>query len=83
MTTGALDDTAQRLLHEHGELMGGQVLRKCLGYRAARAFQIAALAGRLPVPTFELPGRRGRYAKTVDVARWLDSLGQTADEATP
>lgn len=77
-----IDDITQRLLRAHGELMGGEALVKCLGYRTARAYQMAVRGGRVPVQTFELPGRRGRFARTVDVARWLNSLGQGEEDGS-
>ena len=48
---------------------------RCLGFRTARAYQTAVKSGRLPIRTFDVPGRRGRFARTVDVADWLDALG--------
>lgn len=71
-----IDDITQRLLRAHGELIGGEALMRCLGYRTARAYQMAVRNGHVPVQTFELRGRRGRFARTVDVAYWLNSLGQ-------
>ena len=69
------DSIVERLTQTHGELIGGRALARCLGYRTDRAFQLAARSGTLPMATFELSGRRGRYAKTESVARWLASLG--------
>ena len=63
------------LLRQHGELMSGESLRRALGIKSARTFFRAVASGQLPVPVFEVPGRRGRYARTRDVARWLDELG--------
>ena len=60
-----------RLLSCHGELIGGLPLARCMGYRTARAFQVAAQRGQLPIETFPLSGRRGRYARTFQVAQWL------------
>jgi hypothetical protein len=67
-----LDD----LLSRHGEVVGGEALMRCLGYRSARSFARAGAQGQLPVATFALAGRRGRYAKTRDVAEWLETLGK-------
>lgn len=66
------------LLAEHGELLGGVALQRCLGFRSARSFQRALQTGNLPVQTFLLPGRRGRFARTRDVALWVEQLGQKA-----
>ena len=61
----------KRLLSTHGELIGGLPLARCMGFRTARAFQVAAQRGHLPIETFALPGRRGRFARTFQVAQWL------------
>lgn len=63
------------LLAEHGELVSGGDLQRCLGFKSARSFQRAQKEGRLPVTTFSLPGRRGVFARTRDIAAWLGSLG--------
>ena len=38
---------------------------------AQDAFRKASHRGRLPVRTFEMVGRRGRFAVTTDIAQWL------------
>lgn len=63
----------KRLITAHGELIGGNALGRCLGYRTPRAFQMGLLRGQVPIETFTLPGRRGRYARTFQVAAWLAS----------
>ena len=65
------------MLAQHGELLEGKALLRSLGYRSSRSFARAVAQGQVPVPTFVLPGRRGRYARTRDVAQWLETLGQT------
>lgn len=64
------------LLATHGELLGGAALARALGFKTQRAFQKARLAGRLPIDTFAITGRRGHFARTRDVAAWLSSLGK-------
>ncbi len=79
----------QRLLEEHGELIGGNALARCLGYRTQRAFQMGVQRGQVPVEAFTLAGRRGRYARTFEVAQWLAGCGEASattavqDEDTP
>jgi hypothetical protein len=70
-------DLERRLLREHGELIGGTALARGLGYRTARAFQVAVQRERMPIETFTLAGRRGRFARTFELARWLASRGPT------
>lgn len=69
------EDYASRLLKLHGELMYGSALWRSLGFRTERAFQKAAERNTLPVTVFTLPFRRGRHARTIEVARWLEGLG--------
>lgn len=75
------------LLGAHGELMTGADLRRLLRMNHERAFRRAAAAGRLPVSVFRLPGRKGWFARTRDVAAWLASIDVSAicpgDESTP
>lgn len=41
------------------------------GYPSQAAFRKAHQRGRLPVDTFGLDGRRGRFATATDIAAWL------------
>lgn len=69
-----LQGIQEDLLARHGELMTGEPLRRALGFASERSFLRAARCKNLPVPIFELAGRRGRFARTRDVAQWLNSL---------
>jgi len=61
----------QKLYNEHGPMMFGDALRKALGYRSGDAFRQAASRGTVPIHTFRIETRRGRFAMTKDVAKWL------------
>jgi hypothetical protein len=63
------------LLEQHGPLMHGQVLWQALGYVSAQAFRKAVRAGTVPIVTFTIKTRRGRFARTSDVAQWIGTLG--------
>ena len=69
------DDLAKELetsLHErHGPVMGGAVLYQALGLPSASALRQAVTRRQVHVRLFEMPNRRGRFALTKDVARWL------------
>lgn len=65
------------LLARHGELMAGGDLIQLFKFGSDRAFRRAATAGRLPVAVVRVPGRPGWFARTRDVATWLDSLGSS------
>jgi hypothetical protein len=65
-----------RLIGDYGLVVGGSDLVKLLGFRTYRGFYSAYVGKRLPVPVFEIPGRKGRFARTEDVAKWFDLLSQ-------
>lgn len=64
----------RELLDRHGEIIGGSELRRQLGFADARSLNRAYQRRLLPVRVFILAGRRGLFAKTRDLADWLDSL---------
>jgi hypothetical protein len=66
------------LLAEHGPLIHGAALWRTLGYVSAQAFRKAMRAGTVPVPTFRIETRRGRFAMTRDVAQWISTLSHRA-----
>ncbi|AIO43841.1 MULTISPECIES: hypothetical protein [Burkholderia cepacia complex] len=72
---------AKYLLERYGPLMHGRELWSTLGYVSAQAFRSAVRKGTVPIGTFTIESRRGRFAKTLDVAAWLSSL-DSSDEAT-
>ncbi len=59
------------LVATHGELVGGVSLYRLLGFRSAASFRDSHRRGRTPIPVFQIPGRRGHFALTRDVATWL------------
>lgn len=72
------DDFECRLIRALGAAVGASDLSKALGYPTQEAFRKAHQRGKLPVPTFALPGRRGRYAAATDIAQWLWQQRSTA-----
>lgn len=66
----------QSLQKEYGPLIGGKDLWRALGYKTWAAFAKAARNGTLGIAVFSLPGRRGRFALTADLAEWLISSRQ-------
>jgi hypothetical protein len=56
-------------LREFGPRMSGERLWKALGFKSRRPFERAAREGRLIVTLYPFSEGRGRYAKTIDVAR--------------
>lgn len=64
----------QELLDEWGYVMNATGLRKALGFRSSNVLRTAISENRVPFKTFKIAGRRGPYALTADVAKWLASL---------
>lgn len=65
----------------YGPLMHTSDLQQALRYRSADALRVARASGRLTIPMFSLPGRRGLFARTEDVARWLDEAVSEREES--
>lgn len=65
------DSFATQLVRAIGATVGGEALTRALGYRSQDAFRKAQQRGRVPVATFEIEGRRGRFALGADIAAWL------------
>ncbi len=64
----------QWLTSAYGPIVGGEKLSRLLGYPSSEAFRQALSRGQLPVETFNIPHRRGKFAYTGDIAAWLGSL---------
>lgn len=62
------------LLKEFGPLMGGEDLRRALGFKTWSAFARAVRSNEIGIQIIEIPHRRGRFALTTDVAAWLAKL---------
>lgn len=54
-----------------GAVVGGAALTRALGYPTQAAFRQALVRNRVPVPIFEVEGRRGRFALARDLAVWM------------
>lgn len=64
----------QWLTSAYGPIVGGEKLSRLLGYPSSEAFRQALSRGQLPVETFNIPHRRGKFAYTDDIAAWLSGL---------
>ncbi len=64
-------DFESRLIRALGATVGGKSLAQALGYPSQDAFRKAHQRGRVAVVTFEVQGRRGRFAAAADIATWL------------
>jgi hypothetical protein len=63
------------LIEGYGLVVGGKDLMRLLGFKNYKSFHSACTTNRLPVSVFEIPGRKGKFAKTQDLARWYEQLG--------
>lgn len=68
------NEYGKALSERYGEVIGGKDLHKILGFRTSRAFARAVEHSLVGVPVFNIPGRRGKFAMTADVAQWLSDL---------
>jgi hypothetical protein len=59
-----------RLSQRYGEFVPPGSLWKELGFSSSASFRKALSQDRIEVHTFELAGRRGSFARAIDVARW-------------
>lgn len=66
----SLDYIIQALQDRFGMIVTGSDLVRLLGYRTPAAFRQAVHRQSLGVRTFFIRGRRGRCARTADIARW-------------
>lgn len=71
MNQDARDDLRNSLNQTYGPLINGKQLASLLKFPSMAAFRQALKRGVLPVRVFELPGRKGKFALTGDVAQWL------------
>lgn len=76
----SLPQLEAQLIRTYGVIVGGARLTQALGYPTQQAFRQAVARGRVPVPLFTIPGRRGKFAQSQDIARWVHGLG--SDPAT-
>lgn len=73
--SAVLDSSIRVLQDRFGIIVAGRDLVRLLGYRTSAAFRQAAHRQSLGVRTFFIRGRRGRCARTSDIARWAFEQG--------
>lgn len=64
-------ELAASLVATYGPVVGGKELARTLGFRTQSAFRKALDRGALSVTIFQMPGRRGRFALSTELATWL------------
>ena len=82
-STGATDlkEYQADLVRVLGPVVGGAALVTALGFPSSDACRTARARTRLPIPTFSVAGRRGRFAATADIAAWLWTQRQGRGDA--
>lgn len=75
--------TFQHLFDKYGPLISGRNLASVAGFPSLDALRMAALRGRVGFDLFQIPGRRGKFARTEDVAAWLAKAGRHAEGCAP
>ena len=65
------DNQFDWLAEKHGPLIGNAPLARALGFANTSAFRQARRRGLVDVTIFKIPGRRGVFALTEEVARWI------------
>lgn len=64
------------LRKQYGELLRLSDLAPLLSYPSVQAVQKARQRGSLPLPVFQIPGRKGWFITTRTVAQFLNELDQ-------
>jgi hypothetical protein len=65
-------DLTTQMLGQFGPTLSGKNLYSALGFKTYASFYRSLKRCEIGVPVFTLPGRRGWFALTGDVASWLD-----------
>lgn len=65
------DALEEKMFQAYGLLIGGIELSKILGFNTNAAFRKALSNNVIGVPVFQIDNRKGKFALTQDVAKWL------------
>lgn len=66
------EEMLSKLISRFGPIIGGQDLYSALGYKTYSAFYRSQQRDELGVHVFKLSDRRGWFALSGDVAKWLE-----------
>lgn len=77
------EELANAILQERGPLLRLADIWQLLGYPSLQAARKAAIRESAPIELIELPGRRGRFARTTEFARWLFTATDWASASSP
>ncbi len=62
---------AEELLERYGHMISSRDLPKVLGFSNGVALRQAVSRGHVSIRLFQIPHRRGKFAYSEDVAKWL------------
>lgn len=65
-----VEEFEARLTDRYGEFVPPSALWKELGFATPASFRKALSQERIEVEVFDITGRRGSFARALDVARW-------------
>lgn len=65
-----VEEFEARLTDRYGEFVPPTSLWKELGFATPASFRKALSQARVEVEVFDIAGRRGSFARAIDVARW-------------
>lgn len=65
-----VEEFESRLTDRYGEFVPPSSLWKELGFATPASFRKALSQSRIEVEVFDISGRRGSFARALDVARW-------------
>lgn len=69
------------LLLLHGPLINAVKVAELLSYPTQASLTTARSRGRLPFEMHSVPGRKGYFARTADVSRWMESIEVSGAES--
>lgn len=71
----AISALRQDLLTRYGALLTSEEVARVLRFKSKDALMKARRRDALPIALFSIPGRKGLFATSADVASWVESLG--------
>jgi len=72
--TELAEEFESRLTSRYGEFVPPSALWKELGFATPASFRKALSQARIEIEVFDIAGRRGSFARALDVARWQASV---------
>lgn len=80
LTDALARELNDQFVQKFGPILSSAQLVRALGYKSTSAYRQAVTRNTVPVPVFQIPNRRGRFALARDVAIWLSQQRQRATE---